>query len=329
MARTIGRPRSRCTRRTSRTPAMTAPTSPKPTRAVIRGPTSCSHPRSAPTTARRVVCPANGRTRPVGCPDPAAERSRAPMWDVVRFAEQMHYDGDRRGERGRGHQVGAVAGVVAGDGIARLPGTCPVAQLDAPRRAAVPGPDLRRVAPRRLTADLELELDALCRRCDQTRARPPGVEARPSVGRYRRQWRGDVSCAVRTASRATSPAASIIDWALRAPGSVTVPVPLALSDPGPRSSPACSVTGGRRSRRLVPAMCTNAPPATGPGQSTSRSRRSRPPPPSALATPPGVPVPNRPRRPHDRPPHRGPLPTVCASDDRMSLVVPLRANGRR
>ena len=74
---------------------MTAPTSPRSTRAATRPPTSCGPHRNAPTTPRPKAASKLIDSTPdmfgLTLPDEAADRSRATMWDVIRFAEHHRY----------------------------------------------------------------------------------------------------------------------------------------------------------------------------------------------------------------------------------------------
>ena len=119
-----------------------------------------------------------------------------------------------------------------------------VAQLDAPRRAAVPRPDLRRVVPGRARPDLDWSW-------------PPGARAAsgPStvrqawkngrrVGRYRQQWVWPCTDCRAVCEPATAPAATIIDWELDCPRIGDRDRPLAARDPGPDPRRAATLRVG-------------------------------------------------------------------------------------
>jgi DNA (cytosine-5)-methyltransferase 1 len=151
-------------------------------------------------------------------PDPAAERSRATMWDVPRFAEQLAYDAI------------VVENVVEATKWVGWRGWClAMEDLGYERRILSHNSMHHGVAQSRdriyvvftrkgLRPDLELELPAWCPTCEQARPVRQAWKPDRTVGRYRQQWMwactscGDTSC-----EPDTVPAAEIIDWALECP----------------------------------------------------------------------------------------------------------------
>ncbi len=258
-------------------------------------------------------------------PDPAAERSRATMWDVVRFAEQMHY------------AAVVVENVVEATKWVLWPSWWQAMESLGYRGRVLSHNSMHHTVPQSrdriyvvwlragITADLEFELDAFCRRCDLMRPVRQVWKPSRSVGRYQRQWAwGCVVCGA-YCGPGTSPAASIIDWALPCPriGDRTRPLapatrarimaglqrygwaPITTSGAGN----VHERTPGNRARSIAEPLSTQQTTAT-----------------SALATPPGF-LFQTAHGGRTTDPHTEVHPTVCASDDRMSLVVPLRSNG--
>jgi DNA (cytosine-5)-methyltransferase 1 len=262
-------------------------------------------------------------------PDPGAERSRATMWDVVRFAEQIPYAGI------------VVENVVEATRWVLWPAWLQAMAALGYRHRVVSHNSMHHGVPQSRdriyvvlwrtgrAPDLELELSAHCRRCATTRTVRQAWKPGRTVGRYRQQWHWACTTCGTRCQPATRPAAEVIDWAL-----------------------PCSRIGDRR-RPLAPATRARilaglarygfAPIVTsGAGNVHERTpgNRARPvhthPLPTqtatashALATAGGFMV-----QPHqggaDRSRVRGldqPAWTVTASDDRPALVVPLRRNG--
>jgi DNA (cytosine-5)-methyltransferase 1 len=252
-------------------------------------------------------------------PDPAAERSRATMWDVCRFAEQMRYDAivvenvveatKWVGWRGW-HQV-----------MADLGYKHRVLSHNSMHHGVAQSRDRIYVVFWRagLQVDLEMERTAWCTRCQQGRVCRQAWKSERSVGRYRQQWRWACTTCGTTCEPATTPAAEIIDWSLNCPRI------------GERARPLAAAT---RARILAGLQRHGWAPVTTSGAGNVHERtpgnRSRPvtdPLPTqqttattAMATPPGFLFATH---------HSGrttgldqPHPTVCASDDRQSLVTP-------
>ncbi len=151
-------------------------------------------------------------------PDPAAERSRATMWDVPRFAEQMMYDAI------------VVENVVEATKWVGWRGwSQTMADLGYERRVLSHNSMHHGVAQSRdriyvvfwrkgaPAPDLELELDAWCPKCERiTVVRQCWKNAR-TVGRYRQQWTWNCTVCSTACEPDTEPAASIIDWSLDCP----------------------------------------------------------------------------------------------------------------
>jgi DNA (cytosine-5)-methyltransferase 1 len=257
-------------------------------------------------------------------PDPAAERSRATMWDVVRFAEQMHYSAI------------VVENVVEATKwvlwTAWWQAMCDLGY----RGRVVSANSMHHTVPQSrdriyvvwtrpgIDPDLELELTAPCPRCEQRRTVRQAWKPGRTVGRYRQQWVWACTTCGAVCQPDTVPAATIIDWQLPCPR---------IGDRTRALAPAT------RSRILAGLQRYGWAPITTSGAGNVHERtpgnRARPvtdPLPvqqttatTALATPPGFLF---------QPAHGGrvvdldaPHPTVCASDDRHALVVPLRRNG--
>lgn len=257
--------------------------------------------------------------------DPAAERSRATMWDVPRFAEQNHYSAivvENVVEATK--WVGWRAWCIAMEdlGYQRR-----ILSLNSMHHTVPQSRDRIYVVFTRsgLTPDLELELSGWCPRCETARPCRQAWKNGRTVGRYRSQYVYRCTTCHTEIVPATAPAASIIDWGLPCPRI------------GDRTRPLAAKTRARILAGLerwgwVPVTTVGA----GNGWERTPGMRARPltdPVPTqtttaqtAIATPPGSFGLNTAHggRLHDL---ATPHPTVCASDDRMSLVVPLRNNG--
>jgi DNA (cytosine-5)-methyltransferase 1 len=257
-------------------------------------------------------------------PDPAAERSRATMWDVVRFAEQMTY------------AAIVVENVVEATKWVLWPAWWQ-AMTDLGYRATVLSHNsMHHGVPQSrdriyvvwtrpgLDVDLELELAAWCPRCEATATVRQAWKPGRRVGRYRQQWVWSCTTCGAVCEPSTEPAASIIDWELDCPRIGDRARPLAAATRARilaglqrygwapiTTSGAGNVherTPGNRARPVDEPLATQQTTAT-----------------TALATPPGFLFQTA---------HGGRVtdladvhPTVCASDDRQALVVPLRRNG--
>lgn len=251
-------------------------------------------------------------------PDPMAERSRATMWDVVRFAEQIRYDAI------------VVENVVEAtkwvlwpawvQALTDLGYSHKVLSHNSMHHGVPQSRDRIYVVWWRtgLKPDLELELTAWCPRCDLGRPVRQVWKRNRSVGRYRQQWMWACTVCGATCEPATEPAASIIDWSLECPRIGDRIRPLA-------DATRARILAGLRRYGWAPITTAGAGPTfeTTPG---NRARGLDEPLPvqqttatTALATPPGFLF---------QPAHGGrvsdlgrPHPTVCASDDRQALVL--------
>lgn len=150
-------------------------------------------------------------------PDPAAERSRATMWDVGRFAEQMRYSAivvenvvEATRWSGWQHWLGW---------LTDLGYDHQVLSHNSMHHAVPQSRDRIYVVFWRkgLRPDLELELTAWCSRCDAARTVRQGWKNGRRVGRYRQQWIWACTSCGAACEPATHPAAEIIDWSLDCP----------------------------------------------------------------------------------------------------------------
>ena len=230
-------------------------------------------------------------------PDASAERSRATMWDVPRFAEQMMYDAI------------VVENVVeATKWVGWRAWTLMMSDLGYERRILSHNSMHHGVAQSRdriyvvfwrkgaPAPDLELELDAWCARCDAVRTVRQCWKNGRTVGRYRQQWTWNcVDCAT-ICEPTTQPAASIIDWELDCPRIGDRARPLAAKT-------RARILAGLQRYGWAPIVTAGA----GNGFERTPGNRARP--------------------------ITEPLPTqTCSATHAMatppeSLVVPLRANG--
>ncbi len=258
-------------------------------------------------------------------PDPSAERSRATMWDVVRFAEQMTYDAI------------VVENVVEATKWILWPAWIQALTDLGYEHRVLSHNSMHHGVPQSrdriyivwwrkgLQPDLELEQTGRCARCDRDRPVRQGWKNGRTIGRYRQQWYWACTVCGAEVDTVTVPATTIIDWELDCPRI------------GDRVRPLAANT---RSRILAGLQRYGWAPITTAGAGNvhertpgNRSRSVAEPLPvqqttatTAVATPPGFLFQTA---------HGGrtsdlgaPHPTVCASDDRQSLVVPLRRNGR-
>lgn len=150
-------------------------------------------------------------------PDPSAERSRATMWDVLRFAEQMLYDCIvvenvveatkwifwttwRQGLDDLGYEVRILSHNSMHHGVAQSRDRIYVVCW---RKGLKP--------------NLELELTAHCPRCAGERTVRQAWKNGRTVGRYRQQWIWACTTCHGPCEPSAEPAASIIDWSLDCP----------------------------------------------------------------------------------------------------------------
>lgn len=262
-------------------------------------------------------------------PDPSAERSRATMWDVVRFAEQMHYD------------AVVVENVVEATKWVLFGAWWQAMESLGYRGRILSHNSMHHQVPqsrdriyvvwtrRGITVDLEVELDAWCGRCDTTRTVRQAWKNGRTVGRYRQQWLWMCTACHTVCEPVTEPAASIIDWTLDCPRIGDRARPLADATRArilaglQRYGWAPIVTSGAGNvHERTPGNRARSIDEPLPTQQTTAT--------TAIATGPDGMLVGTNRTSHgDRiHPLDVPHPTVCASDDRLSLVVPLRRNGR-
>lgn len=255
-------------------------------------------------------------------PDPDAERSRATMWDVVRFAEQLRYT------------AVVVENVVEATKWVLWP-----AWWQAMRDLGYDGRVLSHnsmhhdVAQSRdriyvvwtrpgIDADFEMELDADCDRCIARRTVRQVFKSGRSVGRYKQQWYWGCTVCGNVCHPSTPPAASIIDWDLDCPRIGDRSRPLAdktrarilaglqrygwapITTAG--AGNVYETTPGNRARGIDEPLATQQTTAT-----------------TALVDPFLYQTAHGGRITELHQPH----PTVCAADDRQALVIPMRRNG--
>jgi DNA (cytosine-5)-methyltransferase 1 len=256
-------------------------------------------------------------------PDPKAERSRATMWDVPRFAEQMHYD------------AVVVENVVEATKWVQFPAWWMAMELLGYVGRTLSHNSMHHGVPQSrdriyivwtrpgLNPDLEFEQLAWCPRCQSARPCRQQFKQGRRVGRYRQQWLWGCTTCGAVCEPPAPPAASIIDWSLDCPRI------------GGRSRPLAAAT---RARILAGLQRYGWAPVTTSGAGNvyertpgNRARSVDEPLPvqqttatTALATPPGFLF---------QAAHGGrindlgkPHATVCASDDRQALVLTNRIN---
>lgn len=251
-------------------------------------------------------------------PDPAAERSRATMWDVVRFAEQMHYEAI------------VVENVVEAakwilwpawwQAMVSLGYEGRVLSHNSMHHGVPQSRDRIYVVWTRngLRPNLEMETSAHCKRCERVTTARQAFKPNRHIGRYRAQWVWSCITCQRAVEPVTSPASQIIDWSLNCPRIGDRERALA---PNTRAR----ILAGLQRYGWAPITTTGA----GNGFERTPGNRARPVTApvatqtttggSALATPPGFLFQSA---------HGGrvsdlddPHPTVCASDDRQALVL--------
>lgn len=257
-------------------------------------------------------------------PDPDAERSRATMWDVVRFAEQIHYSAI------------VVENVVEAtkwvlwpswwQAMESLGYTGRVLSHNSMHHGVPQSRDRLYVVWSRngLAIETEMEHVAYCSRCDGVGPARQAFKNGRRAGRYGSQWVWSCTSCHHPVEPLTNGAETIIDWDLDCPRIGDRAKPLAgntrnriyaglqrygwapITTIG--AGNGYETTPGNRARALTEPLAT---------QTTTLS--------SALATPPGFLFQTA---------HGGRTsaltdvhPTVCASDDRQALVIPLRRHG--
>lgn len=278
-------------------------------------------------------------------PDPAAERSRATMWDVVRFAEQIRYD------------AVVVENVVEATAWALWPQWLSsmtdglgyayrILSHNSMHHGVPQSRDRIYVVFTRpgLAVDLELEHAAWCAGCSAVTVCRQAWKPNRRVGRYRRQWVWRCTACNTVVEPAVRGAVDIIDWSLP------------CQRIGDRAKPLAAKTRERIAAGLERYGWLEPITTTGAGNTHERTPGNRArtldePLPTmqatataALATPPdalqvqyhGKDSPSRVRDVSDPAftatagaPHAAadePLPTVTTGS-RHALVVPLRSNG--
>jgi DNA (cytosine-5)-methyltransferase 1 len=261
-------------------------------------------------------------------PDPSAERSRATMWDVPRFAEQIRYS------------AVVVENVIEATKWALWPAWWQAMELLGYSGRVLSMNSMHHGVPQsrdriyvvwlrdglQKRVNLEMELGAWCDRCTRQTAVRQGWKNERTVGRYGTQWVWLCTTCGTRCEPTTEPAASIIDWDLDCPRIGDRKRPLAdktrariaaglerygWMDPivTAGAGNTYETTPGNRAKPVTEPLATQ--------QTTSTS---------ALVTPPPFLFNTA---------HGGrtadldaPHPTVCASDDRQSLVIPMRRNGQ-
>lgn len=256
-------------------------------------------------------------------PDPSAERSRATMWDVPRFAEQMSYDAI------------VVENVVEATKWVGWRGWCTVMEDLGYERQVLSHNSMHHGVPQSrdriyvvftrpgINPNLELEHTAWCPRCTQVTACRQAWKNGRTVGRYRAQWEWACTTCGTIVEPATNGAEQIIDWNLDCPRIGDRKRPLAEKTRArilaglQRYGWAPIVTAGagnthertpgNRARSIDQPLAVQQATAT-----------------HALATP--APFLVQTAHSGDRRPYGidEPHPTVTASDDRLSLVVQMR-----
>lgn len=257
-------------------------------------------------------------------PDPAAERSRSTMWDVPRFIEQNRYTA------GVVENVVEVTKWIGWNAwrtyMTDLGYEHQVLSLNAMHYGVPQSRDRVLIVWWRkgLTVDLDPTATAWCARCETVVSCRQAWKNGRRVGRYRQQWVWTCRTCGTTCEPAARPAADIIDWALLCPRIGDRTRPLA-------EKTRARILAGLQRYGWAPVITAGA----GHVYETTPGNRARPvhlePLPAqqttathALATPPPAFALNTAHggRLHDL---ADPYPTVCASDDRLSLVTPPHA----
>jgi DNA (cytosine-5)-methyltransferase 1 len=254
-------------------------------------------------------------------PDPAAVKSRATMWDVPRFAEQNKYSAI------------VVENVVEATKWVNWQSWCmAMDELGYTRTVLSHNSMHHGVAQSRdriyvvftrngINVDLEREVDGWCGKCERSMPSRQAWKNGRIVGRYKTQWVWACTTCGSETTPGWVPASTIIDWDLECPRIGDRKRPLAANT-------RKRILAGLRKHGWAPVITAGA----GNTHERTPGNRSKPvtdPLPtqqttlqSALAQPPGFMV----QTAHGGRLHEvvDPHPTVCASDDRLSLVVTTR-----
>jgi DNA (cytosine-5)-methyltransferase 1 len=259
-------------------------------------------------------------------PDPSAERSRATMWVPPHFAEQNRYAAvvvENVVEATRWVGWRAWLQYWADLGYEHQ-----LLSHNSMHHAVPQSRDRIYVVFTRkgLRPDLEMELQAHCPRCDLTRTVRQAWKNGRWVGRYRQQWIWACATCGATCEPGARPALDILDFALPCPRIGDRPRPLAAAT-------RARILAGLRRYGWAPIVTAGA----GHVYETTPGNRAHPltdPLPvqgataqHALAAPPGFLF----QTAHGGRIHElaDPHPTVCASDDRLSFVLPMRSGRNR
>ena len=251
-------------------------------------------------------------------PDPAAERSRATMWDVVRFAEQIPY------------AAIVVENVVEATKWVLWQSWWQSMEALGYRGRIVSANSMHHGVPQSrdriyvvwtrngLKVNLDRNQLAHCPRCERVTTARQSFKPGRKVGRYRAQWIWTCTVCTRAVEPATTAAATIIDWSLDCPriGDRTRPLATAtrsriLAGLQRYGWAPVTTSGAGNTHESTPG--NRAHPITDPVATQQTTATT------ALATPPGFLFQTA---------HGGrveslndPHPTVCASDDRHALVL--------
>lgn len=298
---------------------------------------SAADPRRYPVTDLLIACPEctnHSQARGVSrkrqdpslwdSPDPAAERSRATMWDVVRFAEQIRYPAvivENVVEATK--WVGWRAWHLA---MADLGYDHRVLSINSMHHRVPQSRDRIFVVfwRRGLHVDLDMRQQAWCPKCGEVGEVRQAWKNGRTVGRYRQQWEWRCTGCGAICAPVARPAADIIDWGLPCPRIGDRRRPLAAATRArilaglqrygwapvvtAGAGLVYETTPGNRARSLTEPLAV---------QQASATHALATAPPFLVAT--GHHRDGASARIHDL---GQPHPTVCASDDRLSMVAP-------
>lgn len=160
-------------------------------------------------------------------PDPSAERSRATMWEVPRFAEQNRYAAiivENVVEATRWVNWASWLMAMDEQGYERQ-----ILSLNSMHHGVPQSRDRIYIVFTRkgLRPDLSMDIEAWCPRCDRVVVAGQAWKPDRWVGRYGQQYEYRCTSCHAVVEPETEPAASIIDWGLPAPRIGDRPRPLA------------------------------------------------------------------------------------------------------